>query len=97
MVLRLEFKLKNKSVAFVVAITISGKEVEIPSEKEINHCEESDDYEEKFRMVAQTDGANAIRVESFSCVRRRPKLSRTVDTAKLPEENGKICPTQYGI
>ena len=52
MVLPLEFKLKNKSVAFVVAITISGKEVEIPSEKEVNHFEESVDFEEKFRIVA---------------------------------------------
>ena len=44
--------------------------------------------EEIFRMTVRRM-ANAIRVESFSCVRRRPKLSRTVDTAKSQWKNGK--------
>ena len=48
--------------------------------EEVNNSEESDD-EEKFRMVVK-GMSSAIWVESFSSVRRRPKISRTVDTAK---------------
>ena len=87
------FKMKNESVAVIVAIPVTHKEVEITSEKEVNNPEESND-EEKFRMVVERM-ANAIRVESFTCVRRRPKLSRTVD--QLTVENGKTCPTYHGI
>ena len=74
-----EFKLKNESVAFVIPVSFSTKEVEILSEEEVNHPDESND-EEKFRMVVNRM-ANAIRMESSSCITRRPKLSRTADTA----------------
>ena len=72
------FKLNNESVAFV-PIPFSSTEVEITSEKEVNNSEGSID-EEKFRMVVKRM-ASATWVESFFCV-RRPKHSRTVDTAK---------------
>ena len=80
LVLPFEFKLKNESVAFADTIPVSCK-VEIPSEKEGNHCEESDDYEEKFRMVVKRM-LHEIREETPPQVRRRPTLSRTVDTAE---------------
>ena len=74
------FKLKNESVAFVIPIPFSATEVETTGVEEVNNSEESDD-EEKFRMVVK-GMSSAIWVESFSSVRRRPKISRTVDTAK---------------
>ena len=58
--------------------SLSPQEVEITSE-EVNNLGESND-KEKFRTVAKRM-ANEIRVESFSCVGRRPKLAGAVETA----------------
>ena len=57
--------LKNESIAVIVPIPISLEEVEIKSEKEIDHSEESDD-EEKFRMAVKRM-ANAFKLGSKSC------------------------------
>ena len=74
------FQLKDESVAVIVATSFSPEEVEITSGKEVTNLEESND-KYIFRMVVKRM-ANEIRVESFSCVRRRPKFAGTADTTK---------------
>ena len=48
-----EFKPKDKGVTFFIPIPFTSKEVEITSGKEVNHSQESNDDEEKFRMVGK--------------------------------------------
>ena len=73
------FELKEKSAASIIPFSCKGGE--ITSEIEVRHSDKKNNDEEQFRMVVKRM-ANAIWVDSFSCVRRRPTLARTVDTAK---------------
>ena len=68
-----------------------AKDVEIKSGKEVDHSEENDDNEEKFRMVVKRM-ANAFWLESISCVCRMPKIWRVSHKAI-----GKKFPLCYGI
>ena len=73
----------------------SSQEVVITSEKDLNNPEEGEDRE-KFRMVVRRM-ANEIWVESVSCVGRRPKLARSVETAEAPRKVEGRCQSCMGF
>ena len=92
LVLLFEVKLKNESITFVIPISFC-KEVEITSEKGVNHSEESND-EEKFRMVVKKRMTNAIRVESSSCQKEANALKNSGHSHNLVK-NGKTFPNVF--
>ena len=76
-VLPFEFKTKDASLSSSPSPS-SAKKSRTRAEKEVNHSEESDDNEEKPRIVVKRT-ANAFCVEADSCVSRKPKLSGAMD------------------
>ena len=84
----LEFKPKDEGVTIFIPIPFATKEVEITSEKEVDHYLESNDREE-FRMVAKRM-SSAFGLEAVSCVRRKPTLSGAMDPGNCAEKNGKM-------
>ena len=88
----LVFKLKYESVAFVIPILFSCKEVENTSDKEINHFEESND-EEKFEDGRQKDGKRDLG-GIVLLYQKEAKANKNSGHSQIPWENGK---TYYGI
>ena len=76
-------------------IPTARREVEITSENDVDHSQESDD-EEQLRTVVKRM-ANALKLEPNSCVTKKPKLSRTNGPSQIPKANGKTFPTCFGI
>ena len=74
------FKLKNGSVAVIVAIPVSSNDVEFTNDEEVNNLEESND-KENVRIVVKRMAKRDLG-GSFFCVRRRPTLAGLVETTQ---------------
>ena len=85
-----EFKLKDKGVSFFIPIPFTTQEVEITSGKEVNHSQESNDNEEKFRMVVKRKGKHTLEGNRRLCQQdaralksNRPRQIRNVNWKEI--------------
>ena len=91
-----EFKSKGEVILFI-SIPFTSKEVKITSEKEVDHCQESNGDEEEFRMVVNKV-ASALGVEAALLMSAgSQELSGAMDPRQLRKVNGNKFPMCCGI